>query len=71
MKIISIMLVLLAVLAVACTADESKTVESQESHMPAPKPKIPEGAETITPGHRLVFLVHPKPFSSRFPVCFP
>jgi peptide-methionine (S)-S-oxide reductase len=45
MKIISILLLLLSLLAVACTADETKTVES---NMPAPKPIIPEGAETIT-----------------------
>src|SRR3954452_16776341 len=47
MKYIAAILALFCLLAVGCAADDAKTTES---HMPAPTPTIPDGAEAITLG---------------------
>jgi peptide-methionine (S)-S-oxide reductase len=47
MKYIAVALALFTVLVVGCAADDAKPTQS---HMPAPMPAIPEGAESITLG---------------------
>jgi peptide-methionine (S)-S-oxide reductase len=50
MKCICLFLAAFSLLTVGCSADDAKPANPKTSHMPAPLPKTPEGAEVITLG---------------------